>query len=328
MAQLTELMEMPRGCTLYRCAQHSRSLCDIEQSTRAGVLWMLYGATVILAQEVTLAGWIRNRWRRAAREVPRSARGDTTEAKRGSGSPSRTSFATGCSKPLNTQATAPRASDRCWFVRQGRRGVWSIPSDLGWRQHCENVRARKIGPLQLFWGDLPYVSNLVSDRSYMVDGALQPPLSLRIAAEPAAGILPDIGLEEERWQLCQIEIIDNTETICTGRPIPSCTGQHVSLASVECAFDGRRRSIPKTRPINVSDDGSEPQLHLADPLPDNFGSWQEPGRQERRRAGFSAKFPKRYANDLGHARTARDHELIVAHRFPGGWQRVLRAHPA
>ena len=139
----------------------------------------------------------------------------------------------------------------------------------------------------------------------MIDGDLQPPLSLRIASEPGAGLLPDIGFEEKRWQLCQIEIIDNTETISTGRPIPNCTGQHVSLASVECAFDGCRRSVPKTLPINVSDDGTELQLHISDPLPDNFGSWQEPGGHEGRRAGFSTKLAKRDANDLGHARAAR-----------------------
>jgi len=111
----------------------------------------------------------------------------------------------------------------------------------------------------------------------VIDGDLQPPLNLRIASEPRASLLPDIRFEEKRWQLCQIEIIDNTETISTGGPIPNCTGQHVSLASVECAFDGRRCSVPKTLSINVSDDGTELQLHITDPLPDNFGSWEESG---------------------------------------------------
>ena len=177
--------------------------------------------------------------------------------------------------------------------------------ELGWRQHCKNVRAGKIGPLQLFWGDFPYVSNLVSDRRYLIDGDLQPPLSLRITSEAGASPLPDIGFEEKRWQLCQIEIIDNTETISTGRPIPNRTGQHVSLASVECAFDGRRRLVAKTLPINFSDDVAQLQLHITDPLPNNFSSWEEPRWHEGRRAGFSTKLPKRDANDLGHARAAR-----------------------
>ena len=85
---------------------------------------------------------------------------------------------------------------------------------------------------------------------------------------------------------------------------------------------------PKRYAINVSDYGTELQLHITDPLPDNFGSWQEPGWQEGRRAGFSTKLPKRDANDLGHARAARGQKLFVVHRFPSGWQRVFRAHPA
>jgi len=44
-----------------------------------------------------------------------------------------------------------------WDLRAGK----SIR--LGRRQHRENVRAGKTGPLQFFWGDFPNVGNLVSD---------------------------------------------------------------------------------------------------------------------------------------------------------------------
>src|SRR5258708_33317390 len=139
----------------------------------------------------------------------------------------------------------------------------------------------------------------------MLAGVRQPPLSPRVASEHGGGVPRDSGFEAKRWKLCKIEVIDNTELISTGRPIPNCAGQYVSLASVECAFDSCRRSVPKTLPINVSDDGAELQLHISDPLPDNFGSWQEPRGQEGRRVGLSTKLAKRDANDLGHARAAR-----------------------
>ena len=57
------------------------------------------------------------------------------------------------------------------------------------------VEGRICGDCNNGWGNFPYVSNLVSDRRYMIDGDLEPPLSLPIASKPDAGLLPDIGFE-------------------------------------------------------------------------------------------------------------------------------------
>ena len=118
-------------------------------------------------------------------------------------------------------------------------------------------------PAATFLGRLPVREQFRFVRSYVIDGDLKSLRSLRIASEPDAGLLPDIGVEENRWQLYPIEIIDDAETISTGRPIPNCTVQHVSLARSECAFDGCRRSVPKTLPMPHTQfedllNGSEP----------------------------------------------------------------------
>jgi hypothetical protein len=76
------------------------------------------------------------------------------------------------------------------------------------------------------------MSNLVSDRSYVIDRDLEPPFILRIPSEPDAGLLPDIGFEEKRWQLCQIEIIANTETISTGQSDSSDSGFAIASAGL------------------------------------------------------------------------------------------------
>ncbi len=106
----------------------------------------------------------------------------------------------------------------------------------------------------------------------MSDGALQPLLRIRRAAQALAGARPGFLREQERRELTKVEVVNDAQGFGSNGSRAKRPAQDLALALRQRRLDLLGGPIAERGGVHLANDSSQRAFGLCDSLPDNLSA--------------------------------------------------------